>query len=121
VASSTVRIKGLRETIRAFNKLEASVALEIRNELKDLAEPVAETARQKISRYAGASVGTIGPRASVRGAFVTQRAKKVTGQRADFGALQMTRGMIPALEEHEDEIVSGVEKTLDRLTATAGF
>lgn len=119
--ASTLRVKNLRETLRALQKVNKDAGKTIRDDLKEAAEPVASTARAKLSRYVGASVGTIGPRASVRGVFVTQRARKVTGRRADFGALQMRRVLIPALEEHEDEVVDAVEDALDRLGRSAGF
>jgi hypothetical protein len=116
-----VKATGLRETYLVFQKLQRSVAGEIRDEFIKIAEPVAESARERLSRYRGASVTTIRPRASSRGAFVTQVARKVTGRRPDFGALQMVKVMIPALEEHEDEIVSRADEALYRLTRANGF
>lgn len=118
--ASTVYARGLRETIRAFNRLAVEVGPEIKRELLDLAEPVAVTARGFISRYTGASTQTIGPRSSTLGAYVTQRARKVTGQRGDFGTLQQRR-MEEALEQHVDDIGSGLEDALDRLTTSNGF
>lgn len=117
---AAVRVKGLRETQRAFQKLEKSVAKEVRDELKAAAEPVAAAWRDKVARYVGASVATIRPRASVRGAFVTQNARKVTGRRGDFGSLQMRRGD-EALEENQNQVVTKVERMLDRLSASQGF
>lgn len=118
---ATVRITGLRQTIAAFRVLEAGIRAELLAELRKPAEVVAESARGKLARYTGISLGTIGPRVSARGSFVTQRARKVTGQRGDFGALQMTHGLIPALEEHEPEIVEAAELALDKLTRETGF
>lgn len=93
---------------------------EVRDELKDVAKPVAESAKQKISRYRGARTASIRPRVTGRSAFVTQGARKVTGLRGDFGALQMGL-MIDALDEHKDEVVHGLEKMLDRLAGHNGF
>jgi hypothetical protein len=119
--AQSLKITGLRETQRGFSRLKANIAIEFRKELKQLAEPVAVQARSLLSRYAGASLATIRPRASVRGAFVTQGAKKATGRRGDFGARQMVAGLLPALESEEDNIVAGAERMLDRLTASEGF
>jgi hypothetical protein len=121
MAAETVRIKGLRETIRAFNKIDRSVAKEIRDELKKVAVPVAESAKSRLSRYQGLSLGTIGPKATTKSVFVTQRKRKVTGRRGDFGALQMRVGLLPALAENEDNIIHEVEQALDRLTRENGF
>lgn len=116
-----VKTTGLREAQRAFRKLQLEVGHELREALREVAEPVAATARDKISVYPGASVGTIGPRVVQAGAMVTQRAAKVTGLRPDFGSLQMTRGMIPALDEHEQEVEEGALRAFDLLTLEAGF
>lgn len=120
VVGGTVRVRGLRETLRAFRRLEAEIGPEMRTELRAIAEPVALTARSLISPYQGASVRTIGPRVTQTGAAVTQRAKKVTGRRGDFGALQMRR-LEEALEEHADEIEPKLEDMLDRITRKEGF
>lgn len=114
MAASGVRITGLREVQRGFRKLAAGTAAELRAALAQEAEPVAADARQRLSAYSGASVGTIGPRVVFAGVFVTQRARKVTGLRPDFGALQMRKAMIPALEDHADGIVAGADRALGR-------
>jgi hypothetical protein len=109
-----VLIRGLTEVVRGFNKVHRATSREIQRELKKAAEPVATSGREKISRYPGASTGTINPRAAGASVYVTQRARKVTGQRPDFGALQQRR-LDEALNEHEDEVERGVEAALDRL------
>lgn len=111
-----VQIKGLQEVVRGFNRVHRATSRQIQAELKKAAEPVATAGREKISRYAGASVGTIGPRASGASVFVTQRARKVTGLRGDFGGLQQRR-LDEALNENEDVIETRVEQALDRLVA----
>jgi hypothetical protein len=121
MAGATVRVRGLAELNRALNTLNKEAKRAVLNELKTAAVPVAVDARSKISRYQGASLGTIRPRATGRSVFVTQSARKVTGKRGDFGALQMTRGLMPALDENTDKIVSGLEHAIDRLAASQGF
>lgn len=120
MASSTVRVEGLKETVRAFNKLDRSVSKELQKELKTAAEPVVSSARSKVGRYAGASVSTIGARTRGASTYVAQRAKKVTGQRGDFGFKQQ-RKLEEALEENEEKVIEGVERALDRLTRSEGF
>lgn len=87
----------------------------------EAARPVADAARQKLGRYRGASVGTIRPRASARGAFVTQGAKTVTGKRGDFGVLQMVRVMEPALAENYAEVLAKAEGMVALLERRHGF
>lgn len=118
--AGTVRVTGLRETIRSLDAVNRKAAKVVKDELKTAVEPVAETARQRISRYQGARTSTIGPRVSAKGAFVTQRARKVSGLRGDFGSLQM-RHLIGALAEHEADIVDDVDDALGRLIRISGF
>lgn len=117
---TTVRITGLRETVRAFNQIDRSVSREVQKELKRAAEPVASEARGRIGKYQGASTATIRPRARLASVWVTQNARAVTGTRGDFGALQM-RHLIRSLDGHEDEVVRGVDQALDTLINRAGF
>jgi hypothetical protein len=116
-----VRFEGVAETVAAFNELGSSAKRTVQTGLKKAAEPVAASARQKISRYRGASLSTIVPRSAGMSVFVTQRAREVTGIRGDYGELQMTRGMIPALEENEGAVVAAVDAALDDLISDAGF
>lgn len=120
MAAGTVRLRGYREAMRALNKVNRGAGKTVRDELQHAAKPVVDTTKQKLSRYQGASLGTIGPRASVQGVFVTQRARKVTGRRADFGRLQQV-ALEESLDEHTGEVIEGVEDALDRLTRSAGF
>lgn len=121
MAAATVRVRGLRETQRALNQVNRRAARAVRERLKKAAEPVAVSARERLSRYQGSSVQTISPRASGGNVFVTQRKKRVTGLRPDFGSLTMREALIPALHEHEDELVQEVEEALDDLGRLAGF
>lgn len=118
MADSTVRIRGLKETVSAFKKLDRNLPKVVTDGLKDAAVPVADASRQKISRYGGAKLNTIRPRVAGRGSvFVTQGARKVTGLRGDFGSLQMRR-MLEALDENEGEVIRRVEHALEAMTRT---
>lgn len=114
-----VRLRGLREFQRAISKASKESRKYVRDGLKEAARPVVESVKAKEGHWPGASIGTIGPKVTTRGVFVTQRARKVTGLRSDFGALQMTQAFIPALDENEDETVRQVERALDRMLDAA--
>jgi hypothetical protein len=121
MAEATVRVRGLAETQRALRKVNKEAAKEVRDALKTAAGPVVSTAKLKLGVYPGASVGTIGPKVTMRSVFVTQRARKVTGLRPDFGRLQMTHVLEPALDEHVDDVVDEVEDALENLGRREGF
>jgi hypothetical protein len=53
--------------------------------------------------------------------FVRQQARKVTGLRGDFGAVQMRNAFEPALDENAHRIGRDVEDALDRWINSAGF
>ena len=113
--AAVIRITGVRETVSALRRVSRAAPRVITDELKAAAEPVAVSARTKISQYPGAKTGSIRPRvAGLGNVFVTQGARKVTGLRGDFGALQMRR-LSEALDENEPEVRRGVEKALDRI------
>lgn len=116
----TVEVKGLKETIRAFNRLDKRVAKEIKDELKKVAEPVVSEIQHRLSRYRGVSMN-VRPHALTKGVVIRQNARKVSGLRGDFGGIQMTTAFIPAAYEKEDEIVRGLEHALDVLTREEGF
>jgi hypothetical protein len=120
MAAGTVRVKGLREVDRAFRKTDKESSKALRAGLLEAARPVAATARDKIGQYGGANVTAIRPRAVARGAFVTQGARKVTGLRGDFGALQMRR-LGEALDENQAEVLEKAERVIDLLAEHNGL
>lgn len=115
-----VQITGLRETAAAFKKLDVRLPREMAKALKEAAEPVAEASRVKISKYRGAKVSTIRPRATPTTAYVRQSAGKVTGRRPDFGALQW-RKMAAALDENEAQVVNDVQEVMNRFAHSTGL
>lgn len=118
----SVRVHGLREVTAAFRKVDTALVKSFGEDLKKAAEPVAETARGKVTRYKGAKVTSIRTkRSSGTRVFVEQGAKKVTGKRGDFGSLQMRTVLIPALEENRAKVFSDVAKLIDGYGADAGF
>lgn len=118
---STVRVEGVREVNAAFRKIDKKLAREFGNDLKKAAAPVVETARQKETKWQGASVGTIRAKRSGPRVFVEQSARKKTGKRSDFGALQMREALVPALDEETTEVFALVTVVLDKYANSAGF
>lgn len=116
----TVRMVGLRETRRAFRRMSGGLDVAMRAALREAAWPVARAARAR-EHWDGASVGTIGPIVRARGVAVTQRKRKVTGLRPDYGALQMTEAFIPALEENAGAVELAAEGAIDTIERLGGF
>ena len=117
---TTVRVYGVQEVNRAFRHVDRSLALEFGKDLKAAAAPVVAAAKAK-EKWQGASIGTIRAKRAGARVYVEQSAKKVTGKRGDFGALQMRQALIPALDENAAEVFAGVEIVLDKYANSAGF
>ena len=116
-----VEVKGYKEASRALNRLDKGTARDLKGWLKEAAEPVATDARSRLARFRGASTSTIKPAVTMRGVFVRQNARSVTGKRPDFGGLIMTEALIPAAGSRIDETARLVEDAWDRLAVREGF
>ena len=121
MATGTVRVKGLRETRRAFRKLSKDLDKEVRDGLREAAKPVHEEASNLFARYDADSAGGYRIRVRQRGVAVEQSKRRTTGLRPDYGKLQMRRALIPALDRRQDEVIEGIDKVLDRLAGENGF
>jgi hypothetical protein len=118
---ATVKVTGLKELDRAWKNVDKNLQKQLRGELKTLAEPVAATSRSLGSRFGAKTAGGYVAGARTGGAVVRQRMRKTTGHHPEFGALQMATVLIPALDQHEDQIVNGVERLFDRIANREGF
>ena len=120
-----VRVEGLDELIRASGQVDKGLRRGLTRELSGIAMVVASRAQEKLSALSPpASAKTVsGVRPRVRGslAYVEQRLGKTTGKRGDWGATQMRRAFLPALDEKTDEVVEGLELMLDRIADRNGF
>lgn len=110
----TIRVKGLREFVRAADAAGGRTKKIVRDRLREVAEPVLADARRKLSRYDERSASRLG--ISVRRAgtvSVEQRLRRTTGAHPQFGSLQMQEALIPALDENADRIEGRFEKAID--------
>ena len=111
-----VEVKGLAELQAnlAFFDIDASKAL--KEELRaggDLVRGDAASRLEGISPKSAAGLRVYvrsGDRVSVE-----QSLRKTTGQRPDFGSLQMRMALLPALEDKRDEVKAAVEFAVSTL------
>jgi hypothetical protein len=119
--AGTVRVKGLRELDRALRKMDKELSREMRSTLKEAAEIVAVDARARFSDISPASASSMRARAKAKGATVEQSKGRTTGKRPDYGALQMRRALLPALEAKQEQVVEKVDDLIGRLGSRNGF
>jgi hypothetical protein len=117
--SESIRLHGYRECMAALSKIDKDAQKTVRDALREAAWPVAADTKSRIAKYR--DVGPVGISVRQRGVSVEQRKGKTTGKRPDFGALQMRKGFIPALDDNAEETYRGVLIAFDLLTARAGF
>lgn len=112
----TVKVSGLRQFITATDHADRATKKLVRDELRKAAEPVRAEAERLFSRFSPESASTYGISVRRVGTVtVEQRRRKTTGDRPDWGALQMREALLPALETEQDEVVSRLEAAVDRI------
>lgn len=120
--ADAVRVHGFRELSRAFARADKTLRNELRDGLRDAAEPV----RRDAELYARLNIRNIGVPWSRMRSRVTQRAVWVAPvergvrsraaqnrRRPNLAGLLLDDAMQPALDENEPEVVRRLEKVLD--------
>jgi hypothetical protein len=115
MTAGALRVEGYRDLMRTVNRADKTIRRELRKELREGGRIVAEETKQRIGPLSSRSAAGVGVAVRVRGVAVTQRLRKVTGKRPDWGATQMAQGFIPALDAKRDEVEQHLESMLDRL------
>jgi len=121
VAGGTVRVKGLAELNRAFRASDKALTKELRKELREAGNIVRDDARPRFASVDAGSAAGFHTVVRQRGVSVEQRLGRTTGQRPDFGALQLRRALEPALDAKQGEVVDQLDGMLDRIGRQQGF
>lgn len=111
-----VQVEGLRGLIRVSDECDKKTKKFVRDELRKTAEPVRIAAIRKFSQYDVSVANRY--RITVRRTgviAVEQPGRKTTGKRPDFGRLQMSRALIPGLEENTNEVVHEIDEAIGRI------
>jgi uncharacterized protein with von Willebrand factor type A (vWA) domain len=121
-------VDGLAPLLRDLSKVSKAIAAELRNELRQVAAPVALDAKFRESdiQKRGVSTAAALERAKKqaagikvivrqRGVSVEQTLGRTTGRRPDFAGLQMREALLPALDDNIGAIERRTEEFLDGL------
>jgi hypothetical protein len=115
MAGEVLRVRGYRELLRACQRAERSSKAEVRKALKGVGEVVRADAAEDFSKYSTRSAAGFKVRVRQRGVAVEQSLRKTTGKHPEWGALQMTKALIPARSRDEGRIEQEFERALDRV------
>jgi hypothetical protein len=110
-----LKVVGMRELLVACKTAERSSRIEVRRALKDAGDTVRADAAQRFDGYSTKTAA--GFKVSVRQTAVSvrQSLRKTTGRRPDYGALQMTKGLLPARAAKQAAFEAEMEHALDRI------
>jgi hypothetical protein len=112
--ATTLRVEGLSGLIKAADAAGRETKKLVRDRLREVARPVLDDARSKLSRYDARSASRLGISIRRVGTVsVEQRLRRTTGAHPEFGVLQMESALMPALDENMDTIERRMEAALD--------
>lgn len=117
--AARVHVKGLSGMIKAADAAGKETGKLVRDRLREMAEPVLADARSRLSRYDARSASRLGISVRRVGTVaVEQRLRRTTGAHPQFGALQMQKALIPALDENTRGIELEFNNALDDIADT---
>jgi hypothetical protein len=128
--ASSVRTYGAAEIIQGFRLLNKQLVGDLKRELRMAGEVVQREAGNLLAPYDPSKRSIVGLKVRVRttsfgrqGVFVIveQTLPRTTGNRPDWGVLQMQKGLIPALDPKEPEVMEIAEHAIDALPRRYGF
>jgi hypothetical protein len=112
---ATVQVKGWKELIKASRQIDPNTRRELRKAFREVGELVRSDAAARFSPIDARSAAGYKVRVRQRGVAVEQSIRKTTGRHPEYGAMQMRRALLPALDANEAETVHRVEEALDRV------
>jgi predicted Zn-dependent protease with MMP-like domain len=113
--AETVRVKGLREFVRACDHAGKETKREVRNTFREVGDIVKVEAAKRFESIDARSAAGFRTVVRQRGVSVEQRLRKTTGLRPDFGTLQMRVALLPALDFEEGNVERKLEHTIDEI------
>ena len=112
---SSLRVDGYQDFMRACAKADSATKRAVRATFRDVGDPVKRDAAALFSDIDARSAAGYRTVVRQRGVAVEQKFRKTTGKHPEFGALQMRRALVPALEENEAETNRAFEHAIDHV------
>lgn len=112
MTSYTVRVRGLRELVRACDKSTRDVKRGMRDALRQSGDVVRVESTERFSVVDARSAAGYRTVVRQRGVSVEQSLRRTTGKHPDFGAKQMREALMPALDAKQAEVVKAFEENV---------
>jgi hypothetical protein len=125
-----IAYEGLNQILTALKELEADTYLQLKDDLRQVGDVVRDDARHRftggVARSASVQTTAMGFETRVRtGAVdvvvVAQKLRKTTGLRPDWGALMMTKALIPARSAQYPRALQILEEGAVKVLREHGF
>jgi hypothetical protein len=113
--AQALRVKGLRELIRATDKSTKQLKKGTRDALRRAGDIVRVDARDRFADVDARSAAGYRTVVRQRGVSVEQSIGRTTGKRPDYGAKQMREALSPALDAKSGEVEKEFEAVLDEI------
>ena len=111
--AETLRVKGYRDFVRATNRAGLEARRAVRTQFRQIGEPVRAEAQRLFEQFDARSAAGFRIGVTQRGVFVEQGLRKTTGKRPDYGALQMRKALLPALQLKQADVEKAMERAID--------
>ena len=108
-------VRGVKELIRANRLMEPAIRRETTKAFRRVGSAVQGDATARFERYSPKTAGGYRTYVRQRGIGVEQSLRRTTGLRPDFGALQMRKALVPALEDNREETMQLTERAIDEV------
>jgi hypothetical protein len=118
VAEGTLVTKGIfgpRGFLKACDNAGKETKKQVRGTFRKVGDIVKVKAAARFESYDARSAAGYRTVVRQRGVSVEQSLRKTTGKRPDFGALQMSKALIPALDDKADEVGHAMEAAIDKV------
>lgn len=112
---ATLQVKDFTLFMKALARTDKATQKAAREEIRKAGDHVRNDASSLFTAVDTRSAAGYKTRVRQRGVAVEQSIRKTTGTRPDFGALQMRRALVPALEQNEAATNRALELALDRV------
>jgi hypothetical protein len=114
---STLQVKDFQKFMVLLSNTDKATKKALRDEIRQAGGHVRDDASGRFQRYDPRSAAGYRVVVRQRGVAVEQKLRRTTGKHPEFGALQMRRALVPALDANEGQTARAVEEALDRIAA----